>query len=89
MQAIQTHLQGATWQRCQVHFARNFLARLPKQEQAKWICRLRDVLNAPCRREADRRAAELADDLRASGKTAARDWLEENIAEALNVLGLP
>lgn len=89
VQAIQTHLQGATWQRCQVHFARNFLARLPKQEQAKWICRLRDVLNAPCRREADRRAAELADALRAAGKTAAGDWLEENIAEALNVLALP
>jgi hypothetical protein len=54
VQAIQTHLQGSTWQRCQVHFARNFLARLPKQEQAKWICRLRDVMNRLSRKIADR-----------------------------------
>ena len=89
VQAIRMHLQGATWQRCQVHFARNFLARLSKQEQGKWICRLRDLLNAPSRCEADRRAAELANDLRAAGKSAVGDWLEENIAEALNVLALP
>jgi putative transposase len=48
-----------------------------------------DALNAPCRREADRRAAELADDLSAAGKTVAGDWPEENIAEALNVLAPP
>lgn len=89
VQAIRTHFHGATWQRCQVHFARNFLARLSKQDQGKWICRLRDVLNAPSRGEADRRATELANDLRAAGKSAVGDWLEENIAEALNVLALP
>jgi putative transposase len=50
---------------------------------------LRDVLNAPSRREANRRATELANHLRAAGKSAVGDWLEENIAEALNVLALP
>lgn len=31
--AIRRHLQGATWQRCRVHFARNLLALIPKAHQ--------------------------------------------------------
>lgn len=33
-QAIRTVLQGASWQRCRVHFLRNCLAHIPKSAQA-------------------------------------------------------
>ena len=89
IRAIREHLQGCTWQRCQVHFMRNFLSRLPKQEQAKWMYQLRDVYAAPSRQEADARAFRLAHDLRQAGRPSVADWLEDTIGEALNVLALP
>ena len=89
IRAIQEHLQGCTWQRCQVHFMRNWIARLPKQESAKWMSRLKDIFGSPTREEAERRLAQLAHELHALGRTALADWLEENIGECLNVLLLP
>lgn len=89
IQAIRRHLQGCTWQRCQVHFMRNFLSRLPKQERAQWVCRMGDIFASPTRREAEQRAAQLAHDLRQLKRSTTADWLEENLPESLNVLALP
>ena len=41
--AIQTQLQGATWQRCQTHFMKNILDATPKALQAEIHSRVRGI----------------------------------------------
>jgi transposase-like protein len=41
--AIRKHFQGATWQRCRVHFARNLLQRVPKGHQDMVAAALRMI----------------------------------------------
>lgn len=45
--AIETHFQGATWQRCQTHFIRNILDACPKSLQGDLHGRLRLIFDAP------------------------------------------
>ncbi|MEW6244400.1 MAG: transposase [Bacillota bacterium] len=47
VRAIQTHFQGATWQRCQTHFTRNILDACPKTLQGEFHGKLRLVFEAP------------------------------------------
>jgi putative transposase len=47
VQAIETHFQGATWQRCQVHLMRNVLDACPKAIQSELHARLRLIFDAP------------------------------------------
>ncbi len=42
-QAIQAALQGATWQRCRVHFVRNVLAHVPKSAQQMVAASIRTI----------------------------------------------
>jgi putative transposase len=42
-QAIQSVLQGATWQRCRVHFMRNVLAHVPKSAQQMVAASIRTI----------------------------------------------
>ena len=46
-QAVQKHLQGALWQRCQVHFVRNILSACPSRHRGELMGHLRAVLQAP------------------------------------------
>jgi len=89
VQAIQTHLQGSAWQRCQVHFMRNFISRLSRREDNRWIARLKDLFAAPDIEEARRRLRQLIEDLHKSGKEALAEWVEEGIEDCLNVFQLP
>lgn len=52
-QAIRTVLQGASWQRCRVHFLRNCLAHIPKSAQALTATLVRTIFVHP-----DRSAAQ-------------------------------
>ena len=45
--AIQKHFQGAAWQRCQVHVARNALGKVGKRHQRAIADDVRAVFNAP------------------------------------------
>ncbi len=45
--AARKTLQGASWQRCRVHFARNVLARVPKGHQDVVAAALRTVFMHP------------------------------------------
>lgn len=47
VKAVQTHFQGASWQRCQTHFIRNLLDACPKALQEEFHGRLRLVFDAP------------------------------------------
>ena len=46
-QAIRTVLQGASWQRCRVHFLRNGLAHVPKSAQALTATLVRTIFVQP------------------------------------------
>ncbi len=46
-QAIRTVLQGASWQRCRVHFVRNCLAHVPKSAQALTATLVRTIFVQP------------------------------------------
>lgn len=52
-QAIQTVMQGASWQRCRVHFLRNVLGQVPKASQAMVAALVRTVFVQPDRKAAD------------------------------------
>jgi transposase-like protein len=51
--AVDRHFQGATWQRCQVHFIRNVLARVRKTDRPRVVGLLRSITQAPTRQTAE------------------------------------
>lgn len=50
--AIQKQFQGASWQRCQTHFSKNLLDKVPKKYRAEVKTALTDLYNAPDLKEA-------------------------------------
>jgi transposase-like protein len=44
--AVERHFQGALWQRCQVHFIRNVLSRVPKKDRAEVLEVLRAIISS-------------------------------------------
>ena len=47
VKALQSQFQGATWQRCQTHFMRNFLDATPKSLHDELYGKVRAILDAP------------------------------------------
>ena len=47
VKALHAQFQGATWQRCQTHFIRNFIDATPKHLQAELYGKVRAILEAP------------------------------------------
>jgi transposase-like protein len=62
--AIGAVLQGATWQRCRVHFLRNLLALVPKSAQAMVAATVRTVFAQPDPAMAREQWRKVADGLR-------------------------
>jgi putative transposase len=87
--AIGQHFQGIPWQRCQVHFMRNFMSSFSQAEQGEWMRQLRDVFNAPEAIQAQGRAKELVERLRSKKKEKQAVWVEENIEECLTAYAFP
>ena len=50
--SIQKQFQGASWQRCQTHFSKNLLDKVPKKYRAEVKTALTDLYNAPDLKEA-------------------------------------
>jgi len=88
-QAIVEELTGALWQRCQVHYMRNFTGKLGKKHKAEMIPLLREVLHAESLEMAQAAKKVLIDRLLERGLEEVADWIEETIDDALNVLNLP
>jgi putative transposase len=86
--AIARHFQGATYQRCQVHYARNLLGMVGYTKRKELAEGLRGVFAAPSREVAARLASELAARWRASHPRVA-EHLEEHIEECLSCLAFP
>lgn len=86
--AIHRHFQGAQWQRCQVHFIRNVLDKIPKKDRGKILAYLQDITGAPSIETARERLHETVDAIQSSYPKAA-DILDEQGEEILAVYALP
>lgn len=87
--AIEKRFQGVVWQRCQVHFMRNFISKLSKQMQPEAIRLLKKVFASEDKDQAFEKACELSKYLRKHKRDSIADWLEENLEETLGVYQLP
>lgn len=86
--AIQSVLNGISWQRCRVHFMRNAAARLTKASQEEWLGRLKQVFQALDEAEAHQRMqALILDSERKQPGFAA--LLQEAEAEVLSYMSFP
>lgn len=87
-QAIRRHFQGASWQRCQVHFTRNLCGQVGATKRATLAGELRAVFQAPHWEQAHTLARRVADGWRASHPHLAAQ-LEEGIEDCLSCLWFP
>ncbi|AER65755.1 transposase mutator type (plasmid) [Thermovirga lienii DSM 17291] len=86
--AIETHFQGATWQRCQTHFIRNILDACPKSLQGDLHGRLRLIFDAPDMETARRLLNETIEAFGARAPKAV-ERLEAGFEDAMAVMALP
>jgi len=86
--AIMTHFQGASWQRCQTHFVRNILEVCPKSLQKKLHARLRHIFDAPDLDTARRLLKEVVQEFEAVAPKA-MERLEAGFEDAMAVMVLP
>jgi putative transposase len=86
--AIFRHFQGASWQRCQVHYARNLLGMVGYAKRKDLAAQLRAIFAQASRDTAVRLASELADLWRESHPKVA-EHLEEHVEECLSCLAFP
>jgi putative transposase len=88
VEAVKTHFQGASWQRCQTHFTANILSAAPKDVQRELKSHLRGLLTA-----ADPRAArallQTVHTTFATRAPKALEILDAGFEDAIAVLALP
>lgn len=86
--AVERHFQGACWQRCQVHYARNLLGMVGVKKRKELAADLRGIF-APDRRSALALASCTADKWRGKGYEKVSEHIEEHIEECLACLAFP
>jgi transposase-like protein len=86
--AIFRHFQGASWQRCQVHYARNLLGMVGYVKRKDLAAQLRAIFAQASRDTAVRLASELADRWRESHPKVS-EHIEEHVEECLSCLAFP
>ena len=86
--AIARHFQGAAWQRCQVHFARNLQGRVGRKDRARLADDLRAIFAAPDAAQAHATARTCAARWRVSHPLVAAA-LEEDLEACLACSALP
>jgi putative transposase len=86
--AIARHFQGAGWQRCQVHFARNLLGRVGRKDRARLAEDLRAVFAAPDVAQVRTAVHNCAERWRC-GHPAVAAMLEEELEDCLACYHLP
>jgi putative transposase len=88
--AVARHFQGASWQRCQVHYARNLLGMVGHASRKELAADLKAIFAAPAREQALQIASSTAEKWRrkkANEKVA--EHIEEHIEECLTCLSFP
>ena len=86
--AVFRHFQGASWQRCQVHYSRNLLGMVGYAKRKDLAAELRAVFAATSRDTALRLASEMADRWRESHPKIS-EHVEEHVEECLSCLSFP
>ena len=86
--AIRRHFQGVSWQRCQVHIARNALGKVARKQQRTLSEDIRAVFNAP--------SLEWAHELKneviarwAKTRPVVAEWLETALEDGLACFAFP
>jgi putative transposase len=87
--AIARHFQGASHQRCQVHYARNLLGMVNHARRKELASDLRAIFAAPDRKQALTIASSIAEKWRQKGNEKVAEHLEEHIEECLSCLVFP
>ena len=88
VKALQRNFQGSVWQRCQVHFIRNFISKLSRRKAKLYIPLLKDVFAATTKEDAVIRKNRLIDKLESEKPEVAR-WIDEEIESCFSVYNLP
>ena len=88
VKAVRVQFQGATWQRCQTHLARNILDAAPKALHDELHARVRALFEAPDLETARMLLAKLVNDYAGRAPTAVAT-LERGFDDATAVLALP
>ena len=86
---VSRHFQGASHQRCQVHYARNLLGMVSYARRKELASDLRAIFSAPDRKQALTIAASAAEKWRGKGNEKVACHLEEHIEECLSCLAFP
>ncbi len=87
--AVFRHFQGASWQRCQVHYARNLLGMVGASKRKELGADLRAVFAAAGREQALQLASGAAQKWRGKGHEKVAERIEEHIEECLSCLAFP
>ena len=87
--AITRHFQGASWQRCQVHYARNLLGIVSFAKRKELGADLRGIFAATGREQALEVASTVAGKWHKKGYEKVACHLEEHIEECLTCLAFP
>ena len=87
--AIERHFQGASWQRCQVHYSRNLLGMVGHAKRKALAADLRVIFAAPAREQALRIASSAAEKWRERGYAKVAEHIEEHLEECLACLAFP
>lgn len=87
--AIERHFQGASHQRCQVHYARNLLGMVGHARCKELASDLRAIFAASSRAQAVAMASEIAQKWRGKGYEKIAEHLEERIEGCLTCLAFP
>lgn len=87
--AVFRHFQGASWQRCQVHYARNLLGLVSAARRKELAADLRAIFAATSREQALGMASSMAQRWREKGNEKVSEHLEEHVEECLSCLAFP
>jgi len=87
--AVERHFQGASHQRCQVHYARNLLGMVGATRRKELAADLRAIFAAPDGRSALGLASSVAEKWRRKGHEKVAEHIEEHIEECLSCLAFP
>jgi putative transposase len=87
--AITRHFQGASWQRCQVHYVRNLLGMVSFAKRKELGADLRGIFAATSRKQALGIALNVAEKWHKKGHEKIACHLEEHVEECLTCLAFP
>ncbi len=86
--AIDRHFQGASWQRCQVHFARDLVKMVAAGRRGELAADVREIFAATTREQAMAMSEAVASRWEASHPAVAR-LIEEGVEDCLACLAFP